>query len=150
MGSVNKVILVGNLGRDPELRYTPNGAPVATFTLATNETWKDKDGQKQEHTEWHRIVVWGKLAEICGEYLHKGRQIYIEGAIRSRTYKDRDGAEKTVTEVRADNLVMLGKGEGGGEGKGEARGESRGEARGEGSRGASDKAPEYNDDDIPF
>src|SRR5512135_2881293 len=112
MGSVNKVILLGNLGRDPELKYTPSGAAVANFTIATNETWKDKDGQKQEHTEWHRIVVWGKLAEICGEYLHKGRQVYVEGSIRTRTYKDREGNEKSVTEVRADNLVMIGKGDG--------------------------------------
>lgn len=137
MGSVNKVILVGNLGRDPELRYTPNGSAVANFTVATNETWKDKEGQKQEHTEWHRVVVWGKLAEICGEYLKKGRQVYIEGGLRSRTYKDREGVERTVTEIRADNLVMLGKGDGG--------------DGGGGSRGASpEKSPEFNDDDIPF
>ena len=136
MGSVNKVILLGNLGRDPELKYTPNGSAVANFTLATNETWKDKEGQKQEHTEWHRIVVWGKLAEICGEYLHKGRQVYIEGSIRSRTYKDRDGNERTATEIRADNLVMIGRAEGG--------------RSGDHDRGGSEKEPEYSDDDIPF
>ncbi len=139
MGSVNKVILLGNLGRDPELKYTPSGAAVANFTIATNETWKDKDGQKQEHTEWHRIVVWGKLAEICGEYLHKGRQVYVEGSIRTRTYKDREGNEKSVTEVRADNLVMIGKGEGGPRGGGER-----------GGGGASEREPEYSDEDIPF
>jgi single-strand DNA-binding protein len=135
MGSVNKVILLGNLGRDPELRYTPNGSPVANFTMATNEVWKDKDGNKQEHTEWHRIVIFGKLAEIAGEYLRKGRQAYIEGSIRSRTYKDRDGNEKTASEIRADTLVMIGKAEGGSS---------------EGARATSEKPPEYNDDDIPF
>ncbi len=132
MGSVNKVILLGNLGRDPELKYTPSGAAVANFTIATNETWKDKDGQKQEHTEWHRVVVWGKLAEICGEYLHKGRQVYIEGSIRSRTYKDREGVEKSVTEIKADNMVMIGKGDAPAKG------------------GAAEKEPEYSDEDIPF
>jgi len=135
MGSVNKVILLGNLGRDPELRYTPNGSPVANFTLATNERWKDKDGNKQEHTEWHRIVMFGKLAEIAGEYLRKGRQVYIEGSIRSRTYKDRDGNDKSATDIRADTMVMIGRGEGEGS---------------EGPRAASEKPPEYNDDDIPF
>lgn len=139
MGSVNKVILLGNLGRDPELKYTPSGAAVANFTIATNETWKDKDGQKQEHTEWHRIVVWGKLAEICGEYLHKGRQVYVEGSIRTRTYKDREGNEKSVTEIKADNMVMIGKGEGGPRGGGGERG-----------GGASEREPEYSDEDIPF
>ncbi len=138
MGSVNKVILLGNLGRDPELKYTPSGAAVANFTIATNETWKDKDGQKQEHTEWHRVVVWGKLAEICGEYLHKGRQVYIEGSIRTRTYKDREGNEKSVTEIKADNMVMIGKGEGGPRGGGDRGG------------GASEREPEYSDEDIPF
>ncbi len=135
MGSVNKVILLGNLGRDPELRYTPNGTPVANFTLATNEVWKDKEGQKQEHTEWHRVVIWGKLAEVAGEYLKKGRQVYIEGSIRSRTYKDKDGNDRTATEIRADNLVMVGRAEGG---------------SGEGARSAADASPEFSDDDIPF
>lgn len=134
MGSVNKVILLGNLGRDPELRYTPNGSPVATFTLATNEQWKDKDGNKQEHVEWHRIVAFGKLAEICGEYLRKGRQVYIEGSIRSRSFKDREGNDRTVSEIRADNLVMVGRPEGGAEGP----------------KSAAEKPPEYSDEDIPF
>ena len=116
MGSVNKVILVGNLGRDPELKYTPNGTAVANFTVATNEVWKDKDGQKQEHTEWHKIVVFGKMAETAGQFLAKGRQVYIEGSIRSRTYKDKEGADKSVFEIKADSLVLLGKGgEGGGQ-----------------------------------
>jgi len=143
MGSVNKVILLGNLGKDPELKYTPSGSAVANFTIATNETWKDKEGQKQEHTEWHRIVVWGKLAEICGEYLHKGRQVYIEGSIRSRTYKDREGVEKSITEIKADNMVMIGKGDGQGPAKGGERPVDRGGAAGE-------KEPEYSDEDIPF
>jgi len=136
MGSVNKVILVGNLGRDPELRYTPSGTAVANFTLATNEKWKSKSGEKQEHTEWHRIVAWGKLAEICGEYLHKGRQVYIEGTIRSRSYKDKEGVEKTSTEIRADNMVMLGRGDGG----------SSSAPKEPSSEGVS----EFPDDDIPF
>jgi len=136
MGSVNKVILLGNLGRDPELKYTPSGSPVATFTLATNERWKDKEGNKQEHTEWHRIVIFGKLAEIAGEYLRKGRQVYLEGSIRSRTYKDRDGNDKSTTDIRVDTMVMIG-------GRGEGEG-------GEGSRAAAEKPPEYSDEDIPF
>ena len=142
MGSVNKVILLGNLGRDPELKYTPSGSAVANFTIATNETWKDKEGQKQEHTEWHRIVVWGKLAEICGEYLHKGRQVYIEGALRTRTYKDREGVEKNITEIRADNMVMIGKGDGPPPAKGGERPAER--------TGTGEKEPEYSDEDIPF
>lgn len=108
MASVNKVILVGNLGADPELRYTSNGAPVATFRIATNETWINRDGQKEEKVEWHRIVAWGKLAEICGEYLHKGSQVYIEGRIRSRSWEDRDGNKRYITEIWATNMQMLG------------------------------------------
>jgi single-strand DNA-binding protein len=144
MGSVNKVILVGNLGRDPELKYTPSGTAVANFTLATSENWKDKDGQKQEHTEWHRVVMFGKLAEICGEYLRKGRQVYIEGSIRSRTYKDREGVEKSTFEIRGDTMVMLGKAEGGGP----SRSFSPPEAPG--PKEVAEKEPEFNDDDIPF
>lgn len=148
MASVNKVILVGNLGRDPELKYTPNGTAMANFTLATNEKWKDKEGKEQEATEWHRIVVFGKLAEICGEYLHKGRQIYLEGKIRSRTYKDREGVEKTVYEIRAENMVMLGRGEGGPRSEGGPRG---GGERGGADRGGTDAGPEaFVDEDIPF
>jgi len=108
MASVNKVILVGNLGADPELRYTPSGAPVATFRIATNETWINREGQKEEKVEWHRIVAWGKLAEICGEYLHKGSQVYIEGRIRTRTWEDRDGNKRYITEILATNMQMLG------------------------------------------
>jgi single-strand DNA-binding protein len=140
MGSVNKVILVGNLGRDPELKYTPSGTAVANFTIATNENWKDKDGQKQEHTEWHRVVAFGKLAEICGEHLRKGKQVYVEGAIRSRSYKDREGAEKTAMEIRLDTMVMLGR----------LEGPRPAAAEGAGPKEVAEKEPEFNDDDIPF
>ncbi len=106
--SVNKVILVGNLGKDPELRYTPSGAAVATFPLATTERYKDRDGNRQEKTEWHNIVVWRQLAEICGKYLHKGKQVYIEGRIQTRSYDDRDGNKRYITEIVADQMQMLG------------------------------------------
>lgn len=104
--SVNKVILVGNLGKDPELRYTPSGAAVATFSLATTNPFKDKEGNKQ--TEWHNIVAWRQLAEICGKYLHKGKQVYIEGRIQTRSYDDRDGNKRYITEIVADQMQMLG------------------------------------------
>lgn len=106
--SINKVILVGNLGRDVELRHTPGGAAVAKFSVATNEVWKDKAGQRQEHTEWHNIVAWGKLAEFCGTYLSKGRQVYIEGTLRTRTYDDEKGNRRYFTEVRANVIQLLG------------------------------------------
>ncbi len=105
--SVNKVILIGRLGADPEIRYTADGHPVATFRIATNEVWV-KDGQKQERTEWHRIVAFGRLAEICGEYLSKGRQVYIEGRLQTRSYEDREGIKRFVTEIVALNMQMLG------------------------------------------
>jgi len=104
--SVNKVILVGNLGKDPELRYTPSGAAVATFSLATTNPFKDKEGNKQ--TEWHNIVAWRQLAEVCGKFLHKGKQVYIEGRIQTRSYDDRDGNKRYITEIVADNMQMLG------------------------------------------
>ncbi len=106
--SVNKVILIGRLGADPEVRYTPNGQPVATFRVATSEFWTDKNGQRQERTEWHRIVAYGKLAEICGEHLSKGRQVYIEGRLQTRSYEDRDGVKRYVTEIVAQEVVFLG------------------------------------------
>jgi len=106
--SVNKVILVGNLGKDPELRYTPSGTAVATFSLATSETYKDRDGNKQTKTEWHNIVVWRQLAEICGKYLHKGKQIYVEGKIQNRSYDDRDGNKRYISEVVVNEMQMLG------------------------------------------
>jgi len=106
--SVNKVILVGNLGKDPELRYTPTGAAVANFSLATTERYKDRDGNRQEKTEWHNIVAWRQLAEICGKYLHKGKQIYLEGKIQTRSYDDRDGNKRYMTEIVMDQMHMLG------------------------------------------
>ena len=107
MGSVNKVILVGNLGRDAELRYTPGGSPVATLNLATTEIWNDKAGQRQEKTEWHRIVLWGKTAESLNEYLTKGKQIYVEGRLQTRQWDDKDGNKRYTTEIRGDQRVRL-------------------------------------------
>lgn len=106
--SVNKVILIGRLGQNPEIRFTPSGAAVANFSVATNETWLDKAGQKQERAEWHRVVVWGKLAELCGQYLTKGRQAYIEGRLQTRQWQDKDGQTKYTTEVQAQTVQFLG------------------------------------------
>jgi single-strand DNA-binding protein len=108
MSSLNKVLLIGHLGRDPEVRYTPDGAPVATFSLATSESWTDKNGSRQEHTEWHNVVAWNKLADLCKRFLSKGRQVYIEGRIRSREWNDRDGNKRRTTEVIATQMVLLG------------------------------------------
>ena len=105
---VNKVILVGNLGKDPEVRFTPNGRALAKFSVATSEKWTDQQGQKQERTEWHNIVVWGKQAETCGQYLSKGRQVYVEGSIRTRNYDDKDGNKKYITEIVARDVRFLG------------------------------------------
>ena len=107
--SVNKVILVGNLGRDPELRHTQSGRAVANFTLATNERWKDREGQQQERTEWHRIVCWDRLAEICAEYLQRGKQVYIEGRLQTRDWEDKDGNKRYTTEIVTTNMQMLGR-----------------------------------------
>jgi single-strand DNA-binding protein len=115
MASVNKVILVGNLGRDPEVRYLPSGDAVANVTLATTETWKDKSGEKQEQTEWHRVAMFGKTAEIAGEYLKKGSQVYIEGRLQTRKWTDKEGQERTTTEIRCDRMQMLGSRSGGSE-----------------------------------
>ncbi len=112
MRSLNRVQLIGNLGKNPEVRYTANGSAVANFSLATNESWVGKDGQKNEKTEWHNIVAWGKLGEICGEYLTKGRQVYIEGKLTTRSWEDRDGNKRYTTEIKAENMIMLG-GQGG-------------------------------------
>jgi len=160
--SVNKVILVGNLGKDPELRYTPAGAAVATFSLATTERFKGKDGQMQEKTEWHNIVAWRQLAEICGKYLHKGKQVYLEGRIQTRSYDDRDGNKKYITEIVADQMQMLGRAgdEGGGSGRA-AGGQRAATAQGTPAAAAATGGgmPEYEnfsdppfnpDDDIPF
>ena len=101
---INKVILIGRLGADPEVRYTANGGAVANFNLATNESWTDKAGQKQEKTEWHRIVVWGKLGELCGQYLTKGRQAFVEGRLQTREWNDKDNAKRYTTEIVAQNI----------------------------------------------
>ncbi|MGD2125258.1 MAG: single-stranded DNA-binding protein [Desulfobacteraceae bacterium] len=108
MASINKVILIGNLGADPEIRYTPGGRAVANFSLATHEQWTSKDGEKGERTEWHRIVAWARLGEICGEYLHKGSQVYVEGRLQTRSWEDRDGNKRYTTEIIAQNMQMLG------------------------------------------
>lgn len=108
MAAVNKVILVGNLGRDAELRYTPGGVAVATLSLATTETWNDKAGARQERTEWHRIVLWGKTAESLAEYLRKGKQIYLEGKLQTRQWTDKEGAKRFTTEIRGERVVLLG------------------------------------------
>jgi len=158
MGSVNKVILVGNLGRDAELRYTPGGAPVATLNLATTEVWNDKtSGQKQEKTEWHRIVLWGKSAESLSEYLTKGKQIFVEGRLQTRKWQDKDGHDKYTTEIRADRITLLGGGGGGGGGMaGGAARPQRSAGAGAGSGGGGDHEPmgepitDLTDDDIPF
>ncbi len=114
MASVNKVILVGNLGRDPEVRYMPSGDAIANLSVATTETWKDKNGEKQEATEWHRVVFFGKQAEICGQYLKKGSQIYVEGSLRTRKWQDKDGQDRYTTEIRGERMQMLGSRAGGG------------------------------------
>jgi single-strand DNA-binding protein len=110
MAGVNKVILIGNLGADPEIRYTSNGTAVANFRLATTERWNNPTGEKEERTEWHRIVAFGKLGEICGEYLAKGKQVYIEGRIQTRNWEDKDGNQRTTTEIIATGMQMLGAG----------------------------------------
>jgi single-strand DNA-binding protein len=114
MASVNKVILVGNLGRDPEMRFMPNGEAVCNFSIATTDSWKDKSGQKQERTEWHNIVIYRKLAEIAGEYLKKGRPVYIEGRLQTRKWQTKEGQDRLTTEIIADQMQMLGGREGGG------------------------------------
>ena len=152
MGSVNKVILVGNLGRDIEIRYTSGGTAVATLSLATTDVWTDKAGQRQEKTEWHRVVLWGKTAESLQEYLLKGRQIYVEGRLQTRQWDDRDGNKKYTTEIRSDRVVLLGSrgaggggaGGGGGGGGGASRGDHDQQPPGPGEPG------ELTEDDIPF
>jgi len=108
MSGVNKVILIGRLGQDPEVRYTPSGQAVANFTMATSENWTGKDGQKQERTEWHRIVVWGRLAELCKDYLRKGRQVYIDGKLQTRSWDDKEGKKRYTTEIVANTVQFLG------------------------------------------
>src|ERR1700732_2022033 len=148
MGSVNKVILVGNLGRDAELRYTPGGAAVATINMATTEVWNDKAGQRQEKTEWHRVVLGGKSAETLSEYLTKGKQIYVEGRLQTRQWDDKDGNKRYTTEIRGDRIVLLGGGGGGGGGR--SPGVSRNEEAGSAHAPPADTTEPLTDDDIPF
>ncbi|MEE2966006.1 MAG: single-stranded DNA-binding protein [Acidobacteriota bacterium] len=155
MGTVNKVIIVGNLGRDAELRYTPGGAAVSTLSLATTDVWNDKAGQRQEKTEWHRVVLWGKQAETLKDYLLKGRQIYVEGRLQTRQWDDKDGNKRYTTEIRSDRVVLLG-GRGGNTGEGSGGGGDYGSPRSSGSSSSSSTAggspgpPELTEDDIPF
>ena len=135
MVSLNKVILIGNLGRDPELRYTSGGTPVCNFTMATTDRWKDKtSGERRENTEWHRIVVWAKQAEIVNEYCGKGKQVYVEGSLQTKEWTDRDGNKRYTTEVRAQQVLMLGKAT-------DTPKQAEPEAAGH---------PDLNEDDIPF
>lgn len=140
MASVNKVILIGNLGKDPEIRYTPSGQAVASFSMATTRKWRDKDGNPQEQTDWHNIVVWGRQAENANQYLKKGNPVYIEGRIQTRSYDDRDGQKRWITEIVTQTMQFLGKaGEGGG--------------RPSGAPPAPDEPPPDttgDDDDLPF
>jgi single-strand DNA-binding protein len=149
MASVNKVILIGNLGRDPELRYMPSGDAIANLRVATTDTWKDKNGDKQEATEWHTVVFFGKQAEICGQYLKKGSQIYVEGSLRTRKWQDKEGNDRYSTEVRGDRMQMLGSRGGGGSAEYDSPPMDTG-------AGASRSKPSTGggmddlDDDIPF
>ena len=151
--SVNKVILLGNLGKDPEVKYTPQGTPVAKLALATNERYKDKDGQWQDRTEWHNLVLWQRLAEIAGEYLKKGSKVYVEGRLQTRSWDDKQtNQKKYMTEVVVNDLVLLG-------GRGEGMGESARGAATAGGNNFDQRAPEpehaaasspISDEDIPF
>ncbi|MEJ2716662.1 MAG: single-stranded DNA-binding protein [Deltaproteobacteria bacterium] len=154
--SLNKVLLLGNLGRDPEVRYTSSGKAVASFTLATSQRWKDQDGNEQERTEWHRVVAWGRLGEICGEFLSKGRQIFVEGRIQSREWEDQDGNRRTTVEIIANDMIMLGGGNapqasGRDEHERSPRASSGGTSReGPGKRDSGSYSSPPPEDDIPF
>ena len=138
MASVNKVMLIGNLGADPEIRYTPSGAAVANFRMATREQWTTKEGEKQDRTEWHRIVAWRRLGEICGEYLHKGSLVYVEGRLQTRSWEDRDGNKRYTTEIVAQAMQML-----------DRAGKSA-EAVSTEERFPTEEPLDVPDDDIPF
>jgi single-strand DNA-binding protein len=147
--SVNKVILVGNLGKDPELKHTSSGTAVATMTVATNERYKDRSGEWQDRTEWHNVVLWQRLAEIAAEYLSKGRSVYVEGRLQTRSWEDKQGQKRYTTEIVANDLVLLGGGRGDDGGRGSARNEF--DQRGSGDFDtATSNAGEITDDDIPF
>ena len=148
MASVNKVILVGNLGRDPELRYTQSGQAVATFSIATTDRWRDKDGANQERTEWHRIVVWGKSAENCAQYLQKGRSAYIEGRLQTNDWEDKEGNKRTTTEIIAQSVQFLGGRGGGGMSSGSEP--SGGAASGPGGSPSGSPTDAPPGDDVPF
>jgi len=153
MASVNKVILVGNLGRDPETRYNPEGGAITNISIATTEQWKDKaSGEKQERTEWHRIVFFNRLAEIAGEYLKKGSQVYVEGALRTRKWQDKEGKERYTTEIVAERMQMLGSRSGMGDAAARERGDEAKEPAAAGEGKSSKKAGKFDDmdDDIPF
>jgi len=139
MASVNKVILIGNLGRDPEIRHTATGTAVANFTMATTERWTDPSGERKERTEWHRVVVWAKQAEIAAEYLRKGRSVYVEGSLQTREWTDREGQKRYTTEVRAQRFQMLG-----------GRDDREPVRAGGSSHQVADDGPGYEEDDIPF
>jgi single-strand DNA-binding protein len=150
VASVNKVILVGNLGRDPEMRYMPSGDAVASFSIATTETWKDKGGERQEKTEWHRITMFGKQAEIAGQYLKKGSSVYVEGRLETRKWTDKEGHERQVTEVRADRMQMLGSGTGNSSSN-ESNSQGRNSARPSSStEGGGASGFDDFEDDFPF
>ncbi|MBI1396647.1 MAG: single-stranded DNA-binding protein [Betaproteobacteria bacterium] len=159
MASVNKVILVGNLGRDPEVRYTPDNNAVANVSIATTDVWRDKSGEKQERTEWHRVAFFGKLAEIAGEYLKKGSQVYVEGRLQTRKWQDKEGQERYTTEIVADRMQMLGSRGGMGGGSDTADMDSGGSSyrSSQGGGGRSGSSPSKSgssfddlEDDIPF
>ncbi|MBX2819431.1 MAG: single-stranded DNA-binding protein [Rhodothermaceae bacterium] len=149
---INKVILIGNLGQDPELRYTGSGTAVCNMRLATNESYKDADGNMVDKTEWHSVVAWSRLAEICGEYLKKGSQVYFEGSLQTRSYDDRDGNTKYVTEIKAREMMMLsGRGEGGGDfGGGGGGGYNRPQSAPASKPQAAPANSFEPDDDLPF
>jgi single-strand DNA-binding protein len=153
MASVNKVILIGNLGRDPEVRYMPDGGAITNISIATTENWKDKNGEKQEKTEWHRVAFFGKLAEIAGEYLKKGSQVYVEGRLQTRKWQDKEGNDKYTTEIVADRMQMLGSRQGMG-GGGDRDAPERDPAQRPAGKPAAAKPAGSKfddfDDDIPF
>jgi single-strand DNA-binding protein len=148
MASVNKVILIGNLGKDPELKYTPSGAAVTNFSIATSERWKDKDGNSQERTEWHNIVLWNRQAEIAKEYLSKGSPVYIEGRLQHRSYDDKEGVKRYITEVVGDRMQFLGRRESGSSSSSSQGQESYAPANSGGEPAGSGNGPQ--DDDLPF
>jgi len=151
MASINKVIIIGNLGRDPETRYLPEGGAVTNISVATTEVWKDKSGEKQERTEWHRIAFFGRLAEIAGEYLKKGSPVYVEGSLRTRKWQDKDGHDRYTTEIIASDMKMLGQRSGGSEPMA-AREREPAQAAAGGGKPAGKKGGGFDemDDDIPF